>query len=84
VRVRVAVGDVAVVAPADRAIRLKAEVGSVRLMLDGRELQHGKSPGSGDDLRVGDLGALPRLDVRTGVGSIRAELKTVAGSRPER
>jgi hypothetical protein len=80
VRVRASVGDVELVAPADRAIRLQAEVGSVRLMLDGRELQRDKSPGSGDDWRVGDLKTLPRLDVRTGVGSIRADLKTTSPS----
>jgi hypothetical protein len=76
VRVRVSAGDVVVVAPADRAVRTHAQVGTVRLTLDDRELQHGKSPGSGDEFRIGDISALPRLDVRTGVGSIRAELKT--------
>jgi hypothetical protein len=29
----------------------------------------------GDHLDLGDLSTLPRLDVRTGVGSVRAELK---------
>ena len=79
VRVRVSVGDVEVVAPVDRAIRLDADVGSVRIRLDGRELQRGKSPGSGDQVRLGDLDTTPRLDVRTGVGSIRAELTTKPG-----
>ena len=85
VRVRVSVGDVEVVAPVDRAIRLDANVGSVRFRLDGRELRHGKSPGAGDQLRLGDLDALPRLDVSTGVGSIRAEFNTgKADARHER
>ena len=76
VRVRVSVGDVELVAPADRAIRLHSGVGSVKFRLDGRELRHGKSPGAGDDLRLGDLDTLPRLDVSTDVGSIRADFNT--------
>lgn len=80
VRVRVSVGDVEVVAPVDRAIRLDADVGSVRIRLDGRELRRGKSPGAGDQVQLGDLDTTPRLDVRTGVGSIRAELNTKPGT----
>jgi hypothetical protein len=77
VQVRASVGDIDVSAPADRALRLHAGVGSVRLRFDDRELRHAGSPGSGDHLDLGDLGTLPRLDVRTGVGSVRAELRTV-------
>ena len=55
---------------------LAVNVGSVQFRLDGRELRHGKSPGAGDQLRLGDLDALPRLDVSTGVGSIRADFNT--------
>ena len=83
VRVRVSVGDVELVAPADRAVRLQSEVGSVRVRLDGRELQSGKSPGSGDQWRLGDLDTTPRLDVKTGVGSIHADLKTQSPPRNE-
>lgn len=81
VRARVSVGDVDVVAPLDRAIRLRADVGSVQVTLDGRALQHGKSPGSGDEWRLGDLATRPRLDVKTDVGSIRAELKATESGR---
>ena len=81
VRVNVSVGDIDVSAPADRAIRLRSNVGSVRLRLDGRELRHPGAPGSGDHLDLGDVSTLPRVDARTGVGSVRAELFT-AGSRP--
>jgi hypothetical protein len=55
---------------------LAVNVGSVQFRLDGRELRHAKSPGAGDQLRLGDLDALPRLDVSTGVGSIRADFNT--------
>lgn len=82
VRVRVSVGDVDVTAPIDRAIRLHSDVGSVRLRVDGRQLHHAGSPGSGDELRIGDLATLPRLDVSVGVGSVRAEMVTV--TRPLR
>lgn len=79
VRVTVSVGDIDVSAPADRAIRLRSNVGSVRLRLDGRELRHPGAPGSGDHLDLGDVSTLPRVDARTGVGSVRAELFTVGG-----
>ena len=81
IRVRVSVGDIDVSASADRAIRLHAGVGGVRLRLDGRELRHGKSPGSGDELDLGDLSTRPRLEARTGVGSVHAELHTVSSAR---
>jgi len=81
VRVNVSVGDIDVSAPADRAIRLRSNVGSVRLRLDGRELRHPGAPGSGDHLDLGDVSTLPRIDARTGVGSVRAELFTAAGRR---
>jgi hypothetical protein len=76
VRIRVSVGRIELVAPSDRAISLDANVGTVKLQLDGRELDHARSPGAGDRLRLGDLNTLPRLDARTGVGSIHAELHT--------
>jgi hypothetical protein len=76
VRVRASVGRIELVAPSDRAISLDANVGTVKLQLDGRELDHARSPGAGDRLRLGNLNTLPRLDVRTGVGSIHAELHT--------
>lgn len=79
VRVNVSVGDIDVSAPADRAIRLRSNVGSIRLRLDGRELHHAGAPGSGDHLDLGDVSTLPRVDARTGVGSVRAELFTAAG-----
>ena len=79
VRINVSVGDIDVSAPADRAIRLRSNVGSVRLRLDGRELHHAGAPGSGDHLDLGDVSTLPRVDARTGVGSVRAELFTAAG-----
>ena len=79
VRVNVSVGDIDVSAPADRAIRLRSNVGSVRLRIDGRELRHPGAPGSGDHLDLGDMSTLPRVDARTGVGSVRAELFTAAG-----
>jgi len=79
VRIDVSVGDIDVSAPADRAIRLRSNVGSVRLRLDGRELHHAGAPGSGDHLDLGDVSTLPRVDARTGVGSVRAELFTAAG-----
>ena len=79
VRVNVSVGDIDVSAPADRAIRLRSNVGSIRLRLDGRELRHPGAPGSGDHLDLGDVSTLPRIDARTGVGSVRAELFTAAG-----
>ena len=79
VRINVSVGDIDVSAPADRAIRLRSNVGSVRLRLDGRELHHAGAPGSGDHLDLGDVSTLPRVDARTGVGSVRAELFTTAG-----
>jgi len=81
VRIDVSVGDIDVSAPADRAIRLRSNVGSVRLRLDGRELHHAGAPGSGDHLDLGDVSTLPRIDARTGVGSVRAELFTAA-TRP--
>ena len=84
VRARASVGDVELVVPADRAIRMHAEVGSVHVRLDGRLLQNGKSPGAGEQWQLGDLNTLPRLDVRTGVGSLRAELKTTGQARNER
>jgi hypothetical protein len=74
------VGDIDVTAPADRAIRLRSGVGSVRLRLDGRELRHGGSPGSGDRLELGDVSSRPRLDARTDVGSVRVELRTVTNA----
>jgi hypothetical protein len=77
VRVRASVGDIDVFGTVDRAIRLDSGVGSVRLRLDGRELRSGKSPGSGDEVRLGDLTTLPRLDVHTGVGWVHAEMRTV-------
>lgn len=79
VRINVSVGDIDVSAPADRAIRLRSNVGSIRLRLDGRELRHPGAPGSGDHLDLGDVSSLPRIDARTGVGSVRAELFTAAG-----
>lgn len=79
-RLRVSVGDIDVTAPADRAVQLHSNVGHVRLRLDGRELRHDRSPGSGDNLELGDLGTLPRLEARAGVGSVRAELRAVAQS----
>jgi hypothetical protein len=79
VRIDVSVGDIDVSAPADRAIRLRSNVGSVRLRLDGRELHHAGAPGSGDHLDLGDVSTLPRVDARTGVGSVRAELFTATG-----
>jgi hypothetical protein len=79
VRINVSVGDIDVSAPADRAIRLRSNVGSIRLRLDGRELRHPGAPGSGDHLDLGDVSTLPRIDARTGVGSVRAELFTAAG-----
>lgn len=81
VRVNVSVGDIDVSAPADRAIRLRSNVGSVRLRLDGRELRHPGAPGSGDHLDLGDVSTLPRIDARTDVGSVRAELLTPRGVR---
>jgi hypothetical protein len=81
VRVNVSVGDIDVSAPADRAIRLRSNVGSVRLRIDGRELHHPGAPGSGDHLDLGDVATLPRIDARTGVGSVRAELFTTASRR---
>ena len=81
VRVNVSVGDIDVSAPADRAIRLRANVGSVRLRIDGRELRHPGAPGSGDHLDLGDVSTLPRIDARTGVGSVRAELFTARAGR---
>jgi hypothetical protein len=81
VRVRVSVGDIDVSAPVDRAVRLHSGVGSVRFRLDGRELRGGKTPGSGESVDLGELGTLPRLDVRTGVGWIHAEMHTVTPSR---
>ena len=74
------VGDIDVTTPADRAVRLRSGVGSVRLRLDGRELRHDRAPGSGDRLELGDASTRPRLDVRTDVGSVRAELRTVAST----
>ena len=74
VRVRVSVGDVEINAPSDRSVRLHSGVGSVQLTIDGRRLEHSKSPGAGDEIRLGDRSALPRVDVSTGVGSVRAEL----------
>jgi hypothetical protein len=82
VRVNVSVGDVDVIAPLDRALRLRANVGSVRLRIDNRELHHSSSPGSGDQLELGDLSSVPRLDVRTGVGSVKADLYADASLRP--
>jgi hypothetical protein len=76
VRVRASVGDIDVSGPIGRAIRLDSGVGRVRFRLDGRELRSGKSPGSGEEVRLGDLSTLPRLDVHTGVGWIHAELRT--------
>jgi hypothetical protein len=58
VRIDVSVGDIDVSAPADRAIRLRSNVGSVRLRLDGRELHHAGAPGSGDHLDLGDVSTL--------------------------
>ena len=82
VRVNVSVGDVEVSAPLDRALRLRANVGSVQLRIDNRQLHHRGSPGSGDELELGDLSSLPRLDVRTGVGSVKADLFADASLRP--
>ena len=76
VRARVSVGDIDVSAPIDRAIRIHSGVGSVRFRLDGRELRGGKTPGSGDEFKYGDLDTQPRLDVSTGVGWVHAETRT--------
>jgi hypothetical protein len=84
VHVIASVGDIDVTTPADRAVRLRSGVGNVRLRLDGRELRHAGAPGSGDHLELGDPSTLPRLDVRTDVGSVRAELRTVTRSRDAR
>ena len=70
------VGDIDVTAPADRSIRLKSGVGSVRLRLDDRELRHDGAPGSGDELSLGSMDMRPRIDARTGVGSVSAMLWT--------
>ena len=82
VRVDVSVGDVDVSAPLDRALRLRANVGSVRLRIDNRELHHRGSPGSGDQLELGDMSSVPRLDVRTGVGSVKADMFADTSLRP--
>ena len=81
IRVSVSVGDIDVAAPANRAIRLRAGVGSVRLSLDGRALRHAGAPGSGDHLDLGDASTLPRLDARTGVGDVRADLHSATSAR---
>src|SRR5215207_5901194 len=82
VRVNVSVGDVEVITPFDRAVRLRANVGSVRLRIDNRELHHRGAPGSGDRLDLGDPSSLPRLDVRTGVGSVKADIYADPSLRP--
>lgn len=84
VQVIASVGDIDVTTPADRAVRLRSGVGNVRLSLDGRELRHAGSPGSGDHLQLGDPSTLPRIDVRTDVGSVRAELRTITKPRVAR
>lgn len=81
IRVIVSVGDIDATAPADRTVRLRAGVGSVRLSLDGRALHHPGAPGSGDQLDLGDPSALPRLDARTSVGDVRAALHTATAAR---
>ena len=81
VRVNVSVGDIDVTAPADRAFGLRAGVGSVRLSLDGRALRHAGAPGAGDHLDLGDVSMPPRLDARTGVGDVSADLHTATSAR---
>ena len=76
VRVDVSVGDITLSAPSDRAIRLHAGVGSVKLRLDGRELHHDGAPGSGDKLELGEISTRPRLVAHTGVGSVTIDLRT--------
>ena len=76
VSVDVSVGNITLSAPSDRAVKLHAGVGDIKLRLDGRELRHSGAPGSGDELELGDANTQPRLVARTGVGSITLDLRT--------
>ena len=76
VKVDVSVGDIDVVAPSDRAVQMLTDVGSIRVRLDERLLQHDNAPGSGDRWNIGDLATKPRLVAKVDVGAIRLDLRT--------
>jgi hypothetical protein len=83
VKVDVSVGDIDVIAPSDRAVQLRTDVGAIRVRLDDRLLQHDNAPGSGDRWNIGNVLATPRLVAKVDVGAIRVDLKTsTAGKSP--
>ena len=82
VKVDVAVGDIDLVAPSDRAVQLRTDVGAIRVRLDDRLLQHDNAPGAGDRWNIGDVLATPRLVAKVDVGAIRLDLKTSGPKSP--
>jgi hypothetical protein len=81
VTVDVSVGDIDVVAPSDRAVQLRTDVGAIRVRLDDRLLQHDNTPGAGDRWNIGNVGAVPRLVAKVDVGAIRLDLKTTGAAK---
>ena len=76
VKVDVSVGDIDVVAPSDRAVQMRTDVGAIRVRLDDRLLAHDNAPGAGDRWDIGNVATRPRLVAKVGVGAIRLDLKT--------
>lgn len=76
VKVDVSVGDIDVIAPSDRSVQMRTDVGAIRVRLDERLLQHDNAPGSGDRWDIGNVASTPRLVARVNVGAIRLDLKT--------
>ena len=76
VRVITSNGNVEIVTPSSYSVRLRSGNGTVTMFLDDVEVKHVDEGGDGDAMQLGDMKTLPRLDVRTGTGSVRAELLT--------
>jgi hypothetical protein len=76
IRVRTSVGNIMITAPAGRAVRLRSDVGDVKLRLDGQDMKYNNAPGSGDRVELGDMRSPPRIDAHTSVGKVTAELRT--------
>ncbi len=76
VKVDVSVGDIDVIAPSDRAVQMRTDVGAIRVRLDERLLQHDNAPGSGDRWDIGNVASMPRVVARVNVGAIRLDLRT--------
>ncbi len=76
--VQTSVGDIAIDSPGGRSARLVSGVGTVSLRIDGREVRHSASAGSGDEIELGDVSAAPRVRASSGVGRVSVALSSSA------